>query len=67
MPAAEQLIRRSIAVDPSVAQRHNDLGVALHSLGRLDEAIEALQHEIAAEHGYLIEDHALVLYVRKKR
>ncbi|MGV8943991.1 ferric iron uptake transcriptional regulator [Thermomonas sp.] len=31
------------------------------------EAIEALQHEIAAAHGYTIEDHALVLYVRKKR
>ena len=31
------------------------------------EAIEALQHEIAAGHGYAIEDHALVLYVRKKR
>ena len=29
--------------------------------------IEALQREIAARHGYLIEDHALVLYVRKKR
>ena len=28
--------------------------------------IEALQHRIAAEHGYLIEDHALVLYVRKR-
>ena len=32
-----------------------------------NEEIEALQHKIAAEHGYLIEDHALVLYVRKKR
>ena len=31
------------------------------------EAIEALQHEIASGHGYMIEDHALVLYVRKKR
>ena len=31
------------------------------------EEIEALQHKIAAEHGYLIEDHALVLYVRKQR
>lgn len=31
------------------------------------EAIEALQHEIAAVHGYVIEDHALVMYVRKKR
>jgi Fur family ferric uptake transcriptional regulator len=29
--------------------------------------IEALQHKIAAEHGYEIEAHALVLYVRKKK
>ena len=28
--------------------------------------IEALQREIAARHGYALEDHALVLYVRKK-
>jgi len=27
--------------------------------------IEALQHSIAAEHGYRIEEHSLVLYVRK--
>ena len=31
------------------------------------EEIEALQRRIAAEHGYEIEEHALVLYVRKKR
>ena len=31
------------------------------------EEIEALQHEIAAQYGYEIEEHALVLYVRKKR
>lgn len=31
------------------------------------EQIERLQAQIAAEHGYLIEDHSLVLYVRKKR
>ena len=31
------------------------------------EEIEVLQHKIAAEYGYLIEDHALVLYVRRKR
>lgn len=31
------------------------------------EEIEVLQHKIAAEHGYAIEDHALVLYVRKQR
>ncbi|WCE03659.1 ferric iron uptake transcriptional regulator [Pseudoxanthomonas sp. JBR18] len=31
------------------------------------EEIEALQEKIAAEHGYEIEEHSLVLYVRKKR
>lgn len=30
------------------------------------EEIEQLQHKIAAEHGYEIEEHSLVLYVRKK-
>ena len=29
--------------------------------------IERLQHEIAARHGFVIEDHALVLYVRRKK
>lgn len=29
--------------------------------------IERLQHEIAEAHGYVIEEHALVLYVRAKR
>ena len=32
-----------------------------------DEDIERLQAEIAAKHGYQIEEHSLVLYVRKKR
>jgi Fur family ferric uptake transcriptional regulator len=32
-----------------------------------DERIEAIQNEIAAKHGYEIEDHALVLYVRPRR
>ncbi len=32
-----------------------------------NDEIEQLQHKIAAAHGYQIEDHALVLYVRKKR
>jgi Fur family ferric uptake transcriptional regulator len=31
------------------------------------EEIEVLQHKIAAQHGYEIEEHALVLYVRRKR
>ncbi len=29
--------------------------------------IERLQHEIAERHGYLIEEHSLVLYVRRKK
>ena len=29
--------------------------------------IERIQHEIAAAHGYVIEDHSLVLYVRPQR
>ena len=31
-----------------------------------DERIEELQAEIAEKHGYFIEDHSLVLYVRPK-
>jgi Fur family ferric uptake transcriptional regulator len=31
------------------------------------DEIEALQRKIAAQHGYEIEEHSLVLYVRKKR
>ncbi|HYG05448.1 MAG TPA: ferric iron uptake transcriptional regulator [Stenotrophomonas sp.] len=31
------------------------------------EEIEALQREIAARHGYELEEHSLVLYVRRKR
>ena len=31
------------------------------------EMIEELQRKIAAQHGYEIEEHSLVLYVRKKR
>jgi len=31
------------------------------------EEIEAIQHRIAAEHGYEIQAHALVLYVRKQK
>lgn len=31
-----------------------------------DERIEALQEEIATQHGYELKDHSLVLYVRRK-
>lgn len=33
----------------------------------VDQRIERLQHEIAEKHGYEIEDHSLVLYVRPRR
>lgn len=32
----------------------------------VDEEIEKLQHEIAERHGFALEDHSLVLYVKKK-
>ena len=50
--------------------KHHDHRVDVES-GKViefsSEEIERLQHEIAAKHGYVIEDHSLVLYVRKKR
>ncbi|MDX1497035.1 MAG: ferric iron uptake transcriptional regulator [Salinisphaeraceae bacterium] len=33
----------------------------------VSEEIEQLQHEIADKHGYVIEDHSLVLYVKPKK
>ena len=33
----------------------------------VSDEIERLQHEIADEHGYEIEDHSLVIYVRPKK
>lgn len=33
----------------------------------VSDEIERLQHDIAERHGYTIEDHSLVLYVRKKK
>ncbi|HSM68913.1 MAG TPA: ferric iron uptake transcriptional regulator [Xanthomonadales bacterium] len=33
----------------------------------VSEEIERLQKEIAAKHGYVIEDHSLVMYVRPKK
>lgn len=52
------------------SDEHHDHMVDLESnevIEFVDEEIERRQHEIAAEHGYEIIDHSLVLYVRKKR
>ncbi|WP_368563578.1 ferric iron uptake transcriptional regulator [Pseudoxanthomonas sp. UTMC 1351] len=38
-----------------------------HVIEFSNDEIEALQRKIAAQHGYEIEEHSLVLYVRKKR
>ena len=48
---------------------HHDHMVCLRTgkvIEFVDERIEQLQHEIAEKHGYTIEDHSLVLYVRPK-
>lgn len=50
--------------------KHHDHMVDVESgkvIEFVSEEIERLQHEIAARHGYLIEDHSLVLYVRPKK
>ena len=48
---------------------HHDHMVCL-STGRVvefeNEEIEALQRKIAEEHGYILEDHSLILYVRPR-
>ena len=51
------------------AERHHDHMVDVDSgqvMEFVNERIEALQHDIAAEHGYELVHHELVLYVRKK-
>jgi len=50
--------------------KHHDHMVDLDSgkvIEFVSEDIERLQREIAEKHGYVIEDHSLVLYVRPKR
>ena len=51
------------------AERHHDHMVDVDSgqvMEFVNERIEALQHDIAEEHGYELVHHELVLYVRKK-
>ena len=40
--------------------------IAVRSSEFVNERIEALQHDIAEEHGFELVHHELVLYVRKK-
>ena len=49
---------------------HHDHMVCLETgkvIEFISEDIEKLQHAIAEKHGYLVEDHNLVLYVRPKK
>lgn len=50
--------------------KHHDHMVDVESgkvIEFVNEEIERLQREIADKHGYLLEDHSLVLYVRPKK
>ena len=70
---AELIIRHNFEAGYSVFEmapdHHHDHMVDVDSgqvMEFVNERIEALQHDIAAEHGYELVHHELVLYVRKK-
>jgi Fur family ferric uptake transcriptional regulator len=71
--AADLVIRHNFDSGHSVFELkrgpHHDHMVCLKT-GRViefeNEEIERLQRKIAEEHGYVLEDHSLVLYVRPK-
>ena len=51
------------------SEEHHDHMVDIDTgavLEFVNESIETLQREIAADHGYVLVDHELVLYVRKR-
>ena len=71
--AAGFIERHNFAEDYAVYEltpvEHHDHMVDVDSgtvIEFVEEKIEQLQHKIAAEHGYELVDHELVLYVRKK-
>ena len=51
------ILEKVIALDPAIADAHNNLGLVLRKLGRLDEALESLDRAIAIEPG-LADAHA---------
>jgi Fe2+/Zn2+ uptake regulation proteins len=72
--AAGLVIRHHFDSDHSVFELnrggHHDHMVCLKT-GRViefkNEEIERLQREVAEKHGYVLEDHSLILYVRPKK
>ena len=72
--AAGLVVRHNFEAGHSVYElahdEHHDHMVDVESdtiIEFVDSEIEARQHAIAAEHGYEIIDHSMVLYVRKAR
>jgi len=72
--AAGILIKHNFEAGQAVYEldrgRHHDHMIDVDSgkvVEFVSEEIEKLQREIAASHGYVIEDHSLVLYVRPVR
>ncbi len=58
------------AVFEIAPDRHHDHMVCMDSgevIEFVDPEIEQRQKEIVAEHGYELQDHSLILYVRRKR
>ena len=72
--AADLVVKHNFEGGQSIYElnrgQHHDHMICIESgkvIEFVDEEIEAIQHRIAEEHGYEIEDHSLVLYVRPKR
>jgi Fur family ferric uptake transcriptional regulator len=72
--SAGLVIRHNFETGHSVFElakgEHHDHMVCMESgdvIEFMDPIIEKRQHELAEEHGYELVDHALVLYVRKKK
>lgn len=52
LDAAERLIADSLAIDSSVASRHNNLGIVLRAEGKLEQAIAAYEKALSLKPDY---------------
>jgi protein O-GlcNAc transferase len=51
-PDAAELVGRALALDPAVAEAHNDQGVILAAQGRLDDAAASFERAVARQPDY---------------